>query len=60
VAMHAGQEIGRTESDAFGEFKISRLSKDLGPVTVQIERESKSVSVEVDINDSTYIGCVEI
>jgi Fe-S-cluster-containing dehydrogenase component len=60
VAMHVGQEIGRAESDAFGEFKISGLSKNLGPVIVQIERASKSLSVEVDINDSTYIGCVEI
>jgi len=60
VAMTNDGEIGRAASDAFGEFKISELPKNAGPITVQIERASTSVSVEVELSESVYIGCVEI
>jgi len=60
VAMTNDGEIGRAASDAFGEFKISELPKNAGPITVQIERASSSVSVEVELSESVYIGCVEI
>ena len=60
VAMTKNGEIGRAESDVFGEFKISKLPKNAGPITVQIERASTSVSVELELSESVYIGCVEI
>ena len=60
VAMTNDGEIGRAESDVFGEFKISELPKNAGPITVQIERASTSVSVDVKFSESVYIGCVEI
>ncbi len=53
-------ELGHTQSDAFGDFKIDRLQRGLGPVTLQVERESTSLSIELDLNDSVYIGSVEI
>ena len=60
VAMHGEKEIGRTESDAFGDFKIPRLPRDLGLITVHIDRESTRVSVEIDLKESVYIGCIGV
>jgi len=60
AATHGSREIGHAESDEFGEFKIAGLPRNLGTITLQIERASTSVSMEVDLRDSVYIGCVEI
>ena len=56
------EEIGRTESDAFGDFKLEKLQLELGPVILQVEvagKSSKTVSVYLS-NDSLYIGCIEV
>lgn len=54
------KEIGRARSDAFGDFRIERLDPGLGKVTLQIEFESSSSAVELDFDESTYIGCIAI
>ena len=54
------EEIGRTESDAFGDFKIERLSRGLGSVAVHIEAAGSTKSLDVDLDDSLYLGCIAI
>ncbi len=60
VVSNGSGEIGCARSDAFGEFKVSRLQENLGPVTVSIEFESSSRTIEVDFGQSIYIGTVSI
>ncbi len=55
-----GKELGRAETDAFGDFKITNLSKGLGKVTVKIDHNSKNQSVDVEVDESLYIGCITI
>jgi len=54
------QEIGRTQSDAFGDFKISQLPRDLGPVTLHVELAMVVKKLELVLGESTYVGCVEV
>ena len=60
VARCTGQEIGRAESDAFGEFKIERLEQGLGRVALQIDYESVSSAMEIDFDQSIYVGCITV
>lgn len=60
IAKKDGQEIGRAETDAFGDFKISMLPKGLGEVTVEIEFESVSQRRDIQMDESQYIGCVSV
>ncbi len=53
-------ELGHSQSDAFGDFKIDQLSQDLGPVTLRVEFASNVQTRELVISDSVYIGCVEV
>ncbi len=60
VARSKDGEIGRAESDAFGEFKIGRIQKNLGAVTLNIEHESGSRSMDIEFGESIYLGPVTI
>jgi len=60
IALRDGQEIGRAESDAFGDFKIQGLPKNIGPVTIRVENSGQEKSIEATIGDSAYIGCINI
>jgi len=59
-ALQGGLEIGRTQSDAFGDFKISHLPRDLGPVTLHVELAMTVIKRELVFSESIYVGCVEI
>jgi Fe-S-cluster-containing dehydrogenase component len=56
LAKHNGEEIGRAESDAFGDFKIEKLTKGLGNVTLDIQYNGDTQSHEVQLGESIYIG----
>ena len=60
IARCNGQEIGRAESDAFGEFKIDALEPGLGKVALQISFESSSAAMDVELDQSIYVGCISI
>ena len=60
VAKQNGQEIGRAETDAFGDFKIGQLPKGLGDVTIEIEFEGVTQSRDLQVNESLYIGCISV
>jgi Fe-S-cluster-containing dehydrogenase component len=52
--------IGSANSHAFGEFKIDKIALDLGPVRLKIEHLGKSKTVNLELMESTYVGCVEM
>lgn len=58
VAKHDGKEIGRSETDAFGDFKIEKLTKGLGKVTLDIQYNGATQSHETQLDESIYIGTV--
>jgi Fe-S-cluster-containing dehydrogenase component len=60
IALHDGQEIGRAVSDAFGEFRIEQLEEGLGKVALKIESGSTSLTLDVDLEQSVYVGCISI
>jgi Fe-S-cluster-containing dehydrogenase component len=60
VAKQNGQEIGRVESDAFGDFKIEKLAKELGNVTLDIQYKGTTQSRDIQMDESLYIGTVSI
>ena len=59
-ALQGDLEMGRTQSDAFGDFKISHLPPDLGPVTLRVELATLVKTVELVLSESVYAGCIEI
>jgi len=60
IATHGDQEIGRTESDVFGDFKISGLPRNLELVTLRVEIAGNVKSLETELSDSVYVGCLTI
>ena len=58
--LQGDQEISRTQSDAFGDFKIGRLSRGLGPVTLRVEMAMVVKTLDLDLAKSVYVGCVEV
>lgn len=60
VAKKDGQEIGRAESDAFGDFKITELSKGLGEISVEIQYAGQSQTHKVEITESQYLGTLSV
>jgi Fe-S-cluster-containing dehydrogenase component len=60
VAKQNGQEFGRAESDAFGDFKIMKLPKGLGGVTLEIEFNGGTQSQDIEVDESLYVGCVSV
>ena len=60
-AMQGKERLGTAVSDGFGEFRIMRLERDCGAITLNIEIDGQVVkSVEVEIEDSVYVGCIEV
>lgn len=56
-----GNENASTVSDAFGEFKIDKLTGQNGHYTLEILIEGKAVDKrEVETSDSIYLGCIEV
>lgn len=55
-----GEEIGTTQTDAFGEFKLGRFPKGFGKVTVEVKTSQSSKSIDVDIEESVYVGCISV
>ena len=58
--MKDDKAIGSANSDAFGEFKIDKIEPDVGPVRLKIEHLGKSKTVNVELMESTYVGCIEV
>lgn len=60
-AMQGDAHLGSTVSDGFGEFKIGRINRDCGAITLSFENDGKTVkTIDVDVQDSVYLGCIEI
>ena len=59
-ATSDGQEIGRTISDAFGDFRIEKLTPGSGEVLLHIESNGKAVEHRLDLGESTYVGCITV
>lgn len=60
VARNNDGEIGRTDTDVFGDFKIGKIQKHLGTITLNIEHESGSRSMEIEFGESVYLGTVTL
>jgi NAD-dependent dihydropyrimidine dehydrogenase PreA subunit len=62
VSVHKGdEELGSAVSDAFGDFRIKRLERDCGELTLVVKAEGKSAkTVTIELFDSVYVGCIEI
>jgi Fe-S-cluster-containing dehydrogenase component len=59
VLLREGREIGRTETDAFGEFKIDGLAPGSGRYELRISLGSQGLAVPCDIGDeSLYLGAL--
>lgn len=53
--------LGTAVSDGFGEFRIARIERDCGAVTLTIEIDgSLTKRVDIEVGDSVYVGCIEI
>ena len=53
--------LGEATSDAFGEFAVLQLERDIGDVELSIEVGGKTAkTVELVVSDSVYVGCVAI
>jgi len=60
-AIQGGEILGRAVSDGFGEFRIMRFERDCGAVTLNIEIDGTlAKSVDVEVQDSVYVGCIEV
>lgn len=52
-----GEQIGETETDGFGEFKIDRLDPDSGAYDVEISKAGFAPqTIPVALGQSTYVG----
>jgi Fe-S-cluster-containing dehydrogenase component len=61
IASREGAEIGRSSSDAFGEFRIDKLEPGSGQVQFQIESEGhQTLRVDVALGESQYLGCLTL
>jgi Fe-S-cluster-containing dehydrogenase component len=62
VSLSLGETLlGTAVSDGFGEFKISKLDRDSGEVTLRVEVDGELVNtLNVDLRDSVYVGCIEV
>jgi Fe-S-cluster-containing dehydrogenase component len=62
VTVWRGDElVGRASSDAFGEFKVSKIEPGAGPATLKIDVAGKPEKiVSIELCASAYIGCVEV
>lgn len=60
IARQGETELGRAETDAFGEFKIGKLSKGLGPVSIEILYKDASQKIDIELDESRYIGCIAV
>ena len=55
------KSLGSAISDAFGEFRISNLPRELGDVMLQVEMDGESVHQQpLQVEDIIYVGCIEI
>lgn len=60
-AMQGEALLGRAVSDGFGEFRIMRLERGCGAVTLHIEIDGELArSIDVEVDDSVYVGCIEV
>jgi hypothetical protein len=60
-AMQGETLLGVATSDAFGEFTIGRLERNIGDITVIVNVDGETVqTVNVDIQDSVYVGCIAV
>jgi Fe-S-cluster-containing dehydrogenase component len=61
TAVRNEETIGSAVTDGFGEFKIEKIYPDANSITLKVEHEGKIVkTLGVPLEDSTYIGCIEI
>jgi len=59
--MRGDKILGTTTTDGFGEFRIRGIERYCGLIAVCIEIDGKLVkSVNVDVADSVYVGCIEV
>jgi len=58
--LQADREIGEARSDAFGDFKLDHLPRNLGAVILRVEFETKVKTLELEFRQSLYTGCLEI
>ena len=60
-ALKDDEEIGRTQSNAFGEFKIDGLSPNLGSTTLHVDIAGKPTKTrEIELVESLYVGYITV
>ncbi len=56
-----GHEIGNTQTDAFGDFKIDKFAPNSGTYALSVAAPGKSnKKIEVELHESVYLGTIEI
>ncbi len=60
IARKDGEEIGRTQTDAFGDFKITGLPKGLGTISLEVEHNGVNESRTIEMHESLYIGTISV
>lgn len=61
TAIHGDNELGSAVSDAFGEFRINRIDRDIGEIVlIIIVGDTQVANINVSVGDSVYLGCIEV
>ncbi len=61
VLKHNGQEIARTTTDTFGEFRFDKLEPDSGPYQVDVTGAPGRCSMQFSVGaDSLYLGVLKL
>lgn len=61
VLKHNGQEIARTTTDTFGEFRFDRLEPDSGPYQLDVTGAPGRCSMQFSVGaDSLYLGVLKL
>ncbi|MEM8936757.1 MAG: 4Fe-4S dicluster domain-containing protein [Pseudomonadota bacterium] len=59
--MRNGDEIGRTQTDEFGEFKFDKLEPESGAYEVRVrDSEAGDASITVALTDSVFVGVLTL
>jgi len=61
VVKQNGNEVGRTTTDTFGEFKIDRFDKNSGSYEIEVSGEAGKAATTVEVADgSPYVGVMSL
>lgn len=60
VTLAQGETLAKGKTDAFGDFKLDRLKQGGGAAILEVVYGEASVTKQIDLNDSVFVGEIEI